>query len=146
MFILFRSLPCGMYFPWDMPQLSCRIPMDFFHDLSSVGAVYDRAYFLDSRRERGHRPRLQFNYDAFWMAAVMFSRKGNVTVNVAPWPSPSLLASIMPPWSSTRCRAMERPRPRPLAVRLTMVSACRKRSNTKGRKLGLIPFPVSLTV
>ena len=26
---------------------------------SAVGAVYDRAYFVDSRKTRGHRPRLQ---------------------------------------------------------------------------------------
>src|SRR5262249_22509077 len=28
-------------------------------DAATVGAVYDRAYFVDSRKRRGHRPRLQ---------------------------------------------------------------------------------------
>ena len=38
---------------------------------------------------------------------------GNRTVNVAPQPSPSLCARTVPPCSSTRCRTIARPRPRP---------------------------------
>ena len=38
---------------------------------------------------------------------------GSATVNVEPRPGPSLSARTVPPCSSTRCRTMARPRPRP---------------------------------
>src|SRR5690606_34548457 len=48
-------------------------------------------------------------------AAATFSDggRGSRTVKRAPRPGPSLAASIVPPCSSTRSRAIERPRPRP---------------------------------
>jgi hypothetical protein len=33
--------------------------MDSRSPRPAVGAVYDRAYFVDSRKARGHRPRIQ---------------------------------------------------------------------------------------
>lgn len=44
------------------------------------------------------------------------ARVGSVTVNVAPRPSPALCAFTVPPWSSTRYRAIARPSPRPPAM------------------------------
>ena len=38
---------------------------------------------------------------------------GNVTENVLPRPTPSLLAEMLPPCCSIRWRAMARPNPRP---------------------------------
>ena len=38
---------------------------------------------------------------------------GSVTVKVAPWPSPGLLARMLPPCISTSCLTMASPRPRP---------------------------------
>ncbi len=70
---------------------------------------------------------------------------GSITVNVAPFPSPSLVALTVPPWSSTRCRTIARPNPMPPCWRLVFWSACLKRSKTCGRKSGEIPCPVSLT-
>ena len=40
---------------------------------------------------------------------------------------------------------MASPSPRPPCVRVVALSACRKRSKTKGRKSGRMPLPVSLT-
>src|SRR2546422_7863567 len=40
---------------------------------------------------------------------------------------------------------MASPSPRPPYVRVVALSACRKRSKTKGRKSGPMPLPVSLT-
>ena len=66
---------------------------------------------------------------------------GSMTVNVAPCPAPGLSAETVPPWSSTRCRTMARPRPRPPCGRLVVASACRKRSKTR-EELGWDPLPV----
>ena len=51
-----------------------------------------------------------------------------MTVKVAPNPSPALDASMLPPWSSTRCRVIARPRPSPFWVRVLVLSAWRNRS------------------
>src|SRR2546428_10363938 len=71
---------------------------------------------------------------------------GSMTTNVAPWPSPPLLASTAPPCSSTRRRAMVSPSPRP-ACRFVApaAGAWRKASKTWGRKSAPMPSPVSLT-
>jgi len=47
---------------------------------------------------------------------------GNSTRNVAPRPSPSLATCTDPPCISTMCRTIERPSPRPPAVRVRPVS------------------------
>src|SRR5690606_11228214 len=72
--------------------------------------------------------------------------RGSRTVKRAPRPGPSLAASIAPPCSSTRSRAIERPSPRPPWRRVLPLSACQKRSKTCGRSPGSIPSPVSVTV
>ena len=69
--------------------------------------------------------------------------RGSTSTNAAPRPGPSLRAETEPPWSSTRCLAMERPTPRPPCARVVPSSACRKRSKTWGRKSGAMPIPVS---
>ena len=71
---------------------------------------------------------------------------GSVTVNVAPWPTPGLLAATRPPCRSTSWRTMARPIPRPPCRRVVELSAWRKRSNTCGRTSGSMPMPVSVTV
>ena len=63
-------------------------------------------------------------------------RSGSSIRKVAPFPGPSLSAKIRPPWSSTRCRVIARPRPSPPRSRLMPASACRKRSKTCGRNSG----------
>ena len=68
------------------------------------------------------------------------------TMNVAPRPPPSLRASTEPSCISTRLLTMESPSPRPPWRRVVEASACRKRSNTNGRKLGSMPCPLSLTL
>ena len=70
---------------------------------------------------------------------------GSVSVKVAPLPSPALSAAMAPPCSSTRCRAIARPRPIPLCRRVLELSAWRKRSKTWGRKAASMPCPVSAT-
>ena len=42
------------------------------------------------------------------------SASGSETVNVAPEPVPGLSAWTVPPWRSTMCLAMARPRPSPV--------------------------------
>src|SRR5690606_20033865 len=79
-------------------------------------------------------------------AARAVRSRGSQTAKRAPQPRPSLAASITPPCSSTRSRAIERPRPRPPWRRVVPPSACRKRSKTCGRNPGSIPSPVSVTV
>ena len=58
---------------------------------------------------------------------------GRRTTKLEPMPIPSLAATMSPPCSSTRCLAIDRPRPRPHAPRVVEGSAWRKRSNTCGR-------------
>src|SRR5688572_22733392 len=70
---------------------------------------------------------------------------GSLTKKLAPCPGPGLEASTVPPWSSTRCFAMDRPMPSPHAARVVDESAWRKRSNTYGRNSDEIPCPESLT-
>lgn len=49
-----------------------------------------------------------------WLLGVRSSdRRGIRTRNVEPSPSPGLSASTVPPWSSTRCRTIASPSPRP---------------------------------
>src|SRR5262249_22952366 len=67
------------------------------------------------------------------------------TMKVAPRASPSLRATTLPPWSSTRCFTSARPSPRPACVRVLELSAWRNRSKITGRTPGAIPCPVSLT-
>ena len=55
---------------------------------------------------------------------------GSWTMNVDPRSRPGLVASIEPPCSSTRCLAIDRPRPRPHVPRVVDGSAWRKRSKT----------------
>ena len=71
---------------------------------------------------------------------------GSVTVKVAPWPSPGLLARMLPPCISTSCLTMASPSPRPPCRRVVLASAWRKRSKTCGRNSGLMPMPVSMTL
>ena len=61
---------------------------------------------------------------------------GSSTRKVDPRPMPSLSASTRPPWASTIRRTIVRPSPRPRVVRVLLASACRKASNTCGRKSG----------
>src|SRR5262249_50018273 len=44
---------------------SLAVPAGQSIDVGPVGAVYDRAYFVDSRKPRGHRPRLQRIHGCF---------------------------------------------------------------------------------
>ena len=59
---------------------------------------------------------------------------------------PALRASMVPPCSSTRCLAIDRPRPSPTPTRVAEASCWRKRSNTYGRNSGAMPWPLSLTM
>ncbi len=54
---------------------------------------------------------------------------GRSTVNLAPRPVPSLAARIRPPWSSTRDRTIERPRPIPSCERVIVPSSWLNGSN-----------------
>ena len=65
----------------------------------------------------------------------MTGERGNRAVNVEPWPTPGLSAWMLPPWSSTSWRAMERPRPRPRACRVLDESSWVNRSKTLGKEL-----------
>ncbi len=56
--------------------------------------------------------------------------RGICTVKVAPCPSPALSASTVPPWSSTSCRTIASPNPKPPNLRVVAPSSCRKCSNT----------------
>ena len=67
------------------------------------------------------------------------------TRNVAPWPTPPLDASIVPPCISVSWRAIDSPRPSPPRSRAMPASAWRNRSKTCGRNSGAMPMPVSLT-
>ena len=62
-------------------------------------------------------------------ADASISRIGRRTSNVEPALSPPLEAETLPPCSSTTCRTMPRPRPRPPCSRVELASPCRKRSN-----------------
>ncbi len=71
---------------------------------------------------------------------------GSVTRNVAPCPSPGLSACTAPPWTSTRWRTIDRPRPSPPWVRVTELSACTNLLKRCGKTSGRMPMPVSPTV
>src|SRR5207247_10200833 len=69
---------------------------------------------------------------------------GRVTVNVAPWPSPSLAAWTVPPCCLTKSRTIVRPSPSPRCKPVTTrVPRWRKRSKTWGSKSARIPCQVS---
>src|SRR5438876_306006 len=78
-------------------------------------------------------------------AGTSASLSGSLTTKVAPFPSPGLCASTLPPCSSTRCLTSANPRPRPLCALVLELSACVKRSKMKGSTSGAMPGPVSLT-
>ena len=59
---------------------------------------------------------------------------GNRTTNVAPFPTPSLRASMLPPCSSTRCLTIARPSPSPPCARVTVASCCLKGWKTCGQE------------
>jgi hypothetical protein len=72
-------------------------------------------------------------------------RNARLTEKAAPLPLPALSARTVPPCSSTMCRTMDRPRPSPPNCRALECSCWVNRLKTKGRKLGSIAIPVSLT-
>ena len=76
---------------------------------------------------------------------ILTPARGNVTANVAPSPSPGLIAWTVPPCISTRCLTMANPSPSPPWLLVIELSACRNRSNMYGRNSGLMPSPVSVT-
>src|SRR5438132_3720263 len=56
---------------------------------------------------------LNMSWDYDGTAAALRAANGNLNVNTAPEPRPALAASIEPLCSSTRCRTIERPSPKP---------------------------------
>jgi hypothetical protein len=71
---------------------------------------------------------------------------GSRATNSAPRPGPSLRASTVPPCSSTRLFTTASPSPNPPLLRSRLVSAWVSASNSRGRRSGPIPTPVSRTV
>src|SRR5215813_4753801 len=71
---------------------------------------------------------------------------GNLTIKVVPLPT-SLFASILPPCESTIHLTIDRPSPKPAAVRSAVLAERRKNlSKMCGRSSGGMPRPVSVTV
>ena len=76
----------------------------------------------------------------------LVSSNGNLTLNSVPFPT-SLLASILPPCESTIHLTIDRPSPKPAAVRSAVLAERRKNlSKMWGRSSGGMPRPVSATV
>ena len=71
--------------------------------------------------------------------------RGRVNQKLLPRPT-SDSTPMDPPWSSTRRRAIARPRPEPPNSRVVPRSACRNSSKMMARASGAMPMPVSLTV
>ena len=70
---------------------------------------------------------------------------GRVTVNVLPWPSPSLAAVTVPPCISTSPLTSASPMPSPPVVRSTCRSTCENMSKMVGSDSAGMPMPVSRT-
>ena len=98
-----------------------------------------------ARRRAGPPPSGQPVIRRHWRVPAVAVASGTRTVTVVPWPSPSLLAAIVPPCRSTMCRATARPSPSPPWRRVDRLSPWRKRSKTCGRNLRRCRAPESRT-
>lgn len=66
-------------------------------------------------------------------------RRGNRTLKREPRPSPSLVATMVPPWAETSWWTMASPRPSPPCPRREVASSCRNRSKRAAGTLGRCP-------
>ena len=71
---------------------------------------------------------------------------GSRTVNVAPWPRPSLATCTVPPCRRVSSRTRVSPRPRPPLVRSSDSSPCTNMSKTRPSNSDGMPTPWSCTV